>query len=161
MDDWVPAVKRDSRSELLLTAPVGAATDRGRRQRTVRKHQHAMTPQDSVHMPGRCRGWVLGELLLGAPCAPTPPHPFRRPDHERLRPLSEAPSPPDYPKPDGVLTFDLPTSLYRSGTNHEHDQPSHLQIKVRGMYAYGHFQGGCMHGTRNCSTISRAACCSR
>lgn len=57
-----------------------------------------------------------------------------RPDHERLRPLSEAPSPPDYPKPDGVLTFDLPTSLYRSGTNHEHDQPSHLQIKDPGAF---------------------------
>jgi len=34
-----------------------------------------------------------------------------------------------YPKPDGVLSFDLLTSLSRSGTSHEHDQPSHLKIK--------------------------------
>lgn len=34
-----------------------------------------------------------------------------------------------YPKPDGVLSFDLLTNLQRSGTNHNHDQPPHLQIK--------------------------------
>jgi electron-transferring-flavoprotein dehydrogenase len=27
----------------------------------------------------------------------------------------------DYPKHDGILTFDLLTNLQRSGTNHEHD----------------------------------------
>jgi flavin-dependent dehydrogenase len=31
-----------------------------------------------------------------------------------------------YPKPDGSLAFDLPTSLFRSGTNHDHQQPCHL-----------------------------------
>jgi electron-transferring-flavoprotein dehydrogenase len=35
----------------------------------------------------------------------------------------------NYPKHDGVLTFDLLTNLSRSGTNHDHDQPSHLRIK--------------------------------
>jgi electron-transferring-flavoprotein dehydrogenase len=34
-----------------------------------------------------------------------------------------------YPKPDGVISFDLLTNLARSGTNHEGDQPSHLRIK--------------------------------
>lgn len=34
-----------------------------------------------------------------------------------------------YPKPDGVLTFDVLTNLTRSGTNHEHNQPCHLKIK--------------------------------
>ena len=34
-----------------------------------------------------------------------------------------------YPKPDDKLTFDILTNLTRSGTNHEHDQPSHLKIK--------------------------------
>ena len=38
-------------------------------------------------------------------------------------------TPIEYPKKDGVLTFDLLTNLTRSGTNHEHDQPSHLKIK--------------------------------
>jgi electron-transferring-flavoprotein dehydrogenase len=35
----------------------------------------------------------------------------------------------DYPKPDGVLTFDRPSSVYLSNTNHEEDQPIHLQVK--------------------------------
>ena len=34
-----------------------------------------------------------------------------------------------YPKPDGVLSFDILTNLARTGTNHEPDQPSHLKIK--------------------------------
>lgn len=35
----------------------------------------------------------------------------------------------EYPKHDGKLTFDLLDNLARSGTNHDHDQPSHLKIK--------------------------------
>jgi electron-transferring-flavoprotein dehydrogenase len=38
--------------------------------------------------------------------------------------------PIDYPKHDGVLTFDLLTNLTRSGTNHDHDQPAHLKIRA-------------------------------
>jgi electron-transferring-flavoprotein dehydrogenase len=34
-----------------------------------------------------------------------------------------------YPKPDGVLTFDKLTSVSFSATNHEEDQPVHLQLK--------------------------------
>ncbi len=43
--------------------------------------------------------------------------------------LAKDAPPIDYPPPDGVLTFDISTSLYRSGTNHQHDQPSHLVVK--------------------------------
>lgn len=35
----------------------------------------------------------------------------------------------DYPKPDGVITFDRLSSVYLSNTNHEENQPCHLQIK--------------------------------
>ncbi len=36
--------------------------------------------------------------------------------------------PIDYPKPDGVLTFDRLSSVFLSGTNHTEDQPVHLQL---------------------------------
>ncbi len=36
---------------------------------------------------------------------------------------------PDYPKADGVLTFDRLSSVFLSNTNHEEDQPCHLQLK--------------------------------
>jgi electron-transferring-flavoprotein dehydrogenase len=35
----------------------------------------------------------------------------------------------DYPKPDGVLTFDRLSSVFISNTNHEEDQPCHLKLK--------------------------------
>lgn len=50
------------------------------------------------------------------------------PDHAKTKPAAEC-APILYPKPDGVLSFDILTNLTRSGTNHEHDQPAHLKIK--------------------------------
>jgi len=35
----------------------------------------------------------------------------------------------DYPKPDGVITFDRLTSVSFSNTNHAENQPSHLKLK--------------------------------
>ena len=35
----------------------------------------------------------------------------------------------DYPRPDGILTFDRLTNVSFSATNHEEDQPSHLKLK--------------------------------
>jgi len=50
------------------------------------------------------------------------------PDNEQLW-RKEACKKPDYPKPDGVLTFDRLSSVFLSNTNHEEDQPVHLQLK--------------------------------
>jgi electron-transferring-flavoprotein dehydrogenase len=49
-------------------------------------------------------------------------------DNETLRPAAEC-TPIDYPKPDGVLTFDRLSSVFISNTNHSEDQPAHLQLK--------------------------------
>ena len=35
----------------------------------------------------------------------------------------------EYPKPDGEISFDILTSVSRTGTNHEEDQPVHLRVK--------------------------------
>jgi electron-transferring-flavoprotein dehydrogenase len=35
----------------------------------------------------------------------------------------------DYPKPDGVVTFDRLSSVFLSNTNHEEDQPVHLRLR--------------------------------
>jgi electron-transferring-flavoprotein dehydrogenase len=35
----------------------------------------------------------------------------------------------EYPKPDGEISFDIMTSVSRTGTNHEEDQPVHLQVE--------------------------------
>ena len=49
-------------------------------------------------------------------------------DHETLKPAAQARK-IEYPKPDGVLTFDRLSSVFLSNTNHEEDQPSHLVLK--------------------------------
>ncbi|MGE3142014.1 MAG: electron transfer flavoprotein-ubiquinone oxidoreductase [Hyphomonadaceae bacterium] len=36
--------------------------------------------------------------------------------------------PIDYPKPDGVISFDKLSSVFLSNTNHEEDQPAHLRL---------------------------------
>ena len=50
------------------------------------------------------------------------------PDHESLITADKAKK-IDYPKPDGVFSFDKLSSVYLSNTNHEEDQPCHLQLK--------------------------------
>jgi len=48
-------------------------------------------------------------------------------DHAQMMDAKDAP-PIDYPKPDGVITFDRLSSVQLSNTNHEEDQPSHLKL---------------------------------
>jgi electron-transferring-flavoprotein dehydrogenase len=50
------------------------------------------------------------------------------PDYACLKKADEMPK-IDYPKPDGVYSFDKLSSVYLSNTNHEEDQPCHLQLK--------------------------------
>jgi len=49
-------------------------------------------------------------------------------DSEYTKPAAESPK-IEYPKPDGVHSFDILENLIRSGVNHEHDQPAHLRVK--------------------------------
>ncbi len=51
-----------------------------------------------------------------------------KPDYATLKKAADS-KPIEYPKPDGVLTFDKLTDLSFSATNHEEDQPVHLQLK--------------------------------
>ncbi|KAJ1641761.1 hypothetical protein LPJ64_006307 [Coemansia asiatica] len=49
----------------------------------------------------------------------------KNPDHSMTEPASMH-KPIDYPKPDGEITFDILTSVSRTGTNHAENQPVHL-----------------------------------
>jgi len=48
-------------------------------------------------------------------------------DHSSLVEASKAKR-IDYPKPDGILTFDKNSSVFLTNTNHEEDQPVHLRL---------------------------------
>lgn len=49
-------------------------------------------------------------------------------DYAQMKPASECAA-ISYPKPDGVLSFDKPSSVFISNTNHEENQPCHLKLK--------------------------------
>jgi electron-transferring-flavoprotein dehydrogenase len=51
-----------------------------------------------------------------------------KPDHTQLKKASAC-APIDYPRPDGVISFDRNSSVYLSATNHEEDQPIHLVLR--------------------------------
>ena len=64
----------------------------------------------------------MRQLRIGLPI--TMKH---HPDHEQLDRKDHA-HPINYPKPDGVISFDKLSSVYLSNTNHEEDQPIHLTL---------------------------------
>jgi electron-transferring-flavoprotein dehydrogenase len=72
----------------------------------------------------------LNDLGMGALVGWTLRH--GAPDHAALRPASTMPH-IDYPKPDGVVTFDRLSSVFLSNTNHEEDQPPHLKVADIGL----------------------------
>ena len=68
----------------------------------------------------------LNDLHLGALVGWTLHH--GKPDHKCLKPAADMPK-IEYPPYDGVLTFDKLSSVFISNTNHEEDQPVHLQLR--------------------------------
>lgn len=76
-------------------------------------------------MMGSAMIWIEQNLLGGK--FPTTLH-DTLPDYAAMKKASEC-SVPNYPKPDGKLTFDRLSSVFLSNTNHEEDQPCHLTLK--------------------------------
>ncbi|MBT0960378.1 electron transfer flavoprotein-ubiquinone oxidoreductase [Denitromonas iodatirespirans] len=78
------------------------------------------------------KGLWMGSLLFGIDQrlfgGKTPWTLHNTADHGKLKPAAEC-TPIEYPKPDGVLTFDRLSSVFLSNTNHEEEQPCHLQLK--------------------------------
>ncbi|MBW7902611.1 MAG: electron transfer flavoprotein-ubiquinone oxidoreductase [Rhodocyclaceae bacterium] len=83
--------------------------------------------------PWMAKGLHLGGLMFGIDQmlfrgkAPWTLH-HAGPDHAKLKPAAQY-RPIDYPKPDGVVSFDRLSSVFLSNTNHEEDQPCHLTLK--------------------------------
>ncbi len=83
--------------------------------------------------PWMSKGLYTGSLMFGIDQivlggrAPWTLH-HQHADNETLRKKTEA-QPIAYPKPDGMLTFDLLSSVFISNTNHGENQPCHLTLK--------------------------------
>lgn len=77
-------------------------------------------------------GFWLGSLLFGIDQkifrGKVPWTLRHRPDHMQLKSAKEC-APINYPKPDGVITFDKLSSVFLSNTNHAENQPCHLRLR--------------------------------
>ena len=69
--------------------------------------------------------WLLPKLGINAP--PWTIH-RKAPDYSTLKLASDCPQ-INYPRPDGVITFDRLSSVFISNTNHGENQPAHLTLK--------------------------------
>ncbi|MGY6708341.1 MAG: electron transfer flavoprotein-ubiquinone oxidoreductase [Rhizobiaceae bacterium] len=72
-----------------------------------------------------------------------------KPDYAATEPASQH-KPIDYPKPDGVLTFDRLSSVFLSNTNHEEDQPVHLHVRDMELQKKSEFGAFSGPSTRYC-----------
>ncbi len=82
--------------------------------------------------PWMSRGLYLGSLMFGIDQqlfrgrAPWTLH--LTADHGKLKRAADC-QPIEYPKPDGVITFDRLSSVFLSNTHHEENEPCHLTLK--------------------------------
>jgi electron-transferring-flavoprotein dehydrogenase len=83
--------------------------------------------------PWMSKGLYSGTLMVGVDQivfggrAPWTLH-HQHADHDTLVRRHEA-QPIEYPRPDGVITFDRLSSVFVSNTNHNEDQPAHLTLR--------------------------------
>jgi len=93
---------------------------------------HAELHKTRNFKPYMKKGLYLGSLLFGIDQklfgGKVPWTLHNSADHTALKPAAEC-TPIEYPKPDGKLTFDRLSSVFLSNTNHEEEQPCHLQLK--------------------------------
>ncbi|KAI5815759.1 hypothetical protein BZA77DRAFT_293953 [Pyronema omphalodes] len=84
----------------------------------------------SFHSPLKLFGGILYSGLEAYVLKGRAPWTLKHPkmDHEATKTADQCKK-IEYPKPDGVLSFDILTSVSRTGTNHEEDQPVHLKVK--------------------------------
>ena len=93
---------------------------------------------DELHQARNFKPWMskglkygsvmfgIDQLIFGGK-APWTMH-NKTPDYAKLK-LAVDCTPITYPKPDGIIAFDRLSSVFLSSTNHEEDQPCHLQLK--------------------------------
>jgi electron-transferring-flavoprotein dehydrogenase len=130
-------------SGIMAAEAAYAAIGAGRARDTLDAYPEALRESDMAKELKRVRnvkplwsrlGTRLGVMLGGIDMWLNTLFPFlghtlkhTKPDYASLTKASEA-KPIDYPKPDGVLSFDVLSSVFLSGTNHAEDQPVHLRL---------------------------------
>ncbi|RKP34825.1 hypothetical protein BJ085DRAFT_14782 [Dimargaris cristalligena] len=127
----VQAIVRDAATESSAQPLDIAAYETAIEQSWVYKELYEVrNARPSFHTPLGLFGFMawtgLDTVLLKGRVPWTWKHPG--PDYAMLKPAKDF-QPIAYPKPDGVVSFDLLESVSRTGTNHAENQPVHLRLK--------------------------------
>jgi len=129
------------KSGMLAAEAATEALTAGRSQDELEAYPEAFRASwlhEELHRARNFKPWMSKGLYLGTAMVGIDQVLFRgrapwtlqhaHADHESLKRKTEC-QPIQYPKPDGVLTFDRLTDLSFSNTNHNEDQPVHLTLK--------------------------------
>jgi electron-transferring-flavoprotein dehydrogenase len=137
-------------SGMLAAEHIGQALKAGRANDEPASYEQAWRASDIGHDLWRVRnvkplwsrfgtlaGFALGGLdmwsnTLGFSAMGSLRH--GKPDWQSLQGAAQS-TPIAYPKPDGKLTFDRLSSVFLSNTNHEEDQPAHLEVADEALQA--------------------------
>jgi len=129
-------------AEAVFDAIKGGSTGGQELESYVEKYKSSWLFEE-LHQARNTTGWMhkLG-LLLGSAAIWIEQTIFRGklpitltdpvPDHAGMKLASKARK-IDYPKPDGVISFDKLSSVFLTNTYHEEDQPCHLQLTDPGI----------------------------
>lgn len=132
------------KSGMLAAESLAAALANGRAQDELNEYAEAFKNSwlhDELHRarnfkPLMSKGLWLGSLLFGIDqtlLRGRAPWTLKlKPDHMQLLPAAQC-TPIDYPKPDGIVSFDRLSSVFLSNTNHAEDQPCHLTLRNAGV----------------------------
>ena len=130
-------------SGMMAAEAVFAAVAQGRSRDTLEAYPQAVEASSMAKELKRVRnvkplwsrfGTRLGVMLGGIDMWLNTIFPFLghtlkhlKPDYATLQKAAAA-KPIDYDKPDGVISFDILSSVFLSGTNHAENQPVHLKL---------------------------------
>lgn len=83
----------------------------------------------SFHSPLKLFGGIIYSGLEAYVLKGRVPWTFKhpKPDYQATKTVDQVKK-IEYPRPDGILSFDILTNVSRTGTNHEEDQPVHLRV---------------------------------
>jgi len=127
------------KSGMLAADSIVAALAAGRQADELSEYPAAFRASwmyDELHRARNFKPWMSKGLLAGSVMFGMDQMLFRgrapwtlhnHADHDRLLPAADCPR-IDYPKPDGIVSFDRMSSVFLSNTNHEENEPCHLQL---------------------------------
>lgn len=120
-------VARLAQAEDVFTLELTAYTEKFNQSWLKEELYHSRNFGPAMHKFGTWLGGAFNFIDQNVFRIPFTLHDLQ-PDYATLKPVTRNHVKPNYPKPDGKLTFDRLSSVFISNTVHEENQPAHLKL---------------------------------